>query len=184
MLAPTAALEALAGVSETEPLGPGAAPCGTTTRDELLGVVRALRDQHGFGHLAFVTAVDGVADSGGLWVYYAFKRRSDTTTAMLRVWLDDASLYVPSLYGLWPAAGPLEREVYDLFGVVFEGHPDLRRILMWDEFTDYPMRKDYAPPADYEWESTPHDDTLQRAAQAQGVVPPTSLTELEKAKKK
>jgi NADH:ubiquinone oxidoreductase subunit D len=90
-----------------------------------------------------VTAVDGVADSGGLWVYYAFKRRSDTTTAMLRVWLDDSSLYVPSLYGLWPAAGPLEREVYDLFGVVFVDHPDLTRIVLRDDFVGHPLRKSY-----------------------------------------
>jgi len=50
-----------------------------------------------------------------------------------------------------------------LFGVIFEGHPDLRRILMWPEFTDYPMRKDYVPPDDYEYEPTPHDDVLARA---------------------
>ncbi len=92
--------------------------------------------------------------------------------------------HVPSLTPLWRGCEFQEREAYDLYGVKFDGHPDLRRILMWDEFTDYPMRKDYAPPADYEWEPTPHDETLQRAAQAQGVVPPTSLAELEKAKKK
>jgi len=55
---------------------------------------------------------------------------------------------VPSLTPMWRSAEYQEREAFDLFGIVFEGHPDLRRILMWDEFTDYPMRKDYVPPAD------------------------------------
>jgi NADH-quinone oxidoreductase subunit C len=57
---------------------------------------------------------------------------------------------VPSLTPVWRSCEFQEREVYDLYGVVFEGHPDLRRILMWDEFKHYPMRKDYVPPAEDE----------------------------------
>jgi NADH-quinone oxidoreductase subunit C len=91
---------------------------------------------------------------------------------------------VPSLTPLWRACEFQEREAYDLYGVKFDGHPDLRRILMWDEFIDHPMRKDYVPPADYEWEPTPHDDTLQRAVQEGGIMPPTAVEELERAKKK
>jgi NADH-quinone oxidoreductase subunit C len=70
---------------------------------------------------------------------------------------------VPSLTPVWRGAEFQEREVFDLFGVRFEGHPDLRRILMWDEFKDYPMRKDYVEPDDYEYEPTPHDDILEKA---------------------
>jgi NADH-quinone oxidoreductase subunit C len=61
---------------------------------------------------------------------------------------DDAR--VPSLTPVWRSAEFQEREVFDLYGIVFEGHPDLRRLLMWEEFADYPMRKDYVAPADDE----------------------------------
>ncbi len=71
--------------------------------------------------------------------------------------------HLPSLTPVWRGAEFQEREVYDLYGIVFDGHPDLRRILMWDEFKDYPMRKDYVEPDDYEYEPTPHDEVLEKA---------------------
>ncbi len=70
---------------------------------------------------------------------------------------------VASLTPVWRGAELQEREVYDLYGIVFDGHPDLRRLLMWDGFRDHPMRKDYQEPDDYEWEPTPHDQVLERA---------------------
>ncbi len=70
---------------------------------------------------------------------------------------------LPSLTPVWRSCEFQEREVFDLFGIVFAGHPDLRRILMWDGFKDHPMRKDYAEPDDYEWEPTPHGDVLAKA---------------------
>ena len=70
---------------------------------------------------------------------------------------------VPSLTPVWRACEFQEREVFDLFGVSFEGHPDLRRILMWDGFKDHPMRRDYVEPDDYEWEPTPHGAVLEKA---------------------
>ena len=70
---------------------------------------------------------------------------------------------LPSLTPIWRSAEFQEREIFDLYGVRFDGHPDLRRILMWDEFEDHPMRKDYREPDDYEYEPTPHDDVLERA---------------------
>jgi NADH-quinone oxidoreductase subunit C len=72
---------------------------------------------------------------------------------------------LPSLTPIWRSAEFQEREIFDLYGVRFDGHPDLRRILMWDEFVDYPMRKDYREPDDYEYEPTPHDDVLEKAKQ-------------------
>src|SRR5881227_953892 len=71
--------------------------------------------------------------------------------------------YLTSLTPVWRSAEFQEREIFDLYGVRFDGHPDLRRILMWDEFEDHPMRKDYREPDDYEYEPTPHDDVLEKA---------------------
>jgi NADH-quinone oxidoreductase subunit C len=71
---------------------------------------------------------------------------------------------LPSLTPIWRSAEFQEREVFDLFGIVFTGHPDLRRILMWDEFKDHPMRRDYVEPDDFEYEPTAHDEVLARAA--------------------
>ena len=70
---------------------------------------------------------------------------------------------VPSLTPVWRGAELQEREAYDLYGITFEGHPDLRRILMWDGYEDFPMRKDFVEPDDYEYEPTPHDDVLNKA---------------------
>jgi NADH-quinone oxidoreductase subunit C len=74
----------------------------------------------------------------------------------------DSDTHLPSFTPVWRSAELQEREIYDLFGIVFDGHPDLRRILMWDGFEDHPMRKDYVEPDDYEWEPTPHDEVLER----------------------
>ncbi len=72
--------------------------------------------------------------------------------------------HLPSLTPVWRGAEFQEREIFDLYGVIFDGHPDLRRILMWDEFKDFPMRKDYVEPDDYEYEPTAHDEVLEKAA--------------------
>ncbi len=73
--------------------------------------------------------------------------------------------HLPSLTPIWRSAEFQEREIFDLYGIRFDGHPDLRRILMWDEFQDHPMRKDYREADDYEWEPTPHDEVLEKAKQ-------------------
>jgi NADH-quinone oxidoreductase subunit C len=72
---------------------------------------------------------------------------------------------VPSLTPVWRSAEFQEREVFDLYGILFAGHPDLRRILMWDGYEDHPMRKDYVEPDDYEYEPTPHDIVLEKSMQ-------------------
>jgi NADH-quinone oxidoreductase subunit C len=70
---------------------------------------------------------------------------------------------MPSLTSIWRSADLQEREIFDLFGIVFTGHHDLRRLLMWRGFKDHPMRKDYVEPDDFEYEPTAHDAVLARA---------------------
>lgn len=73
---------------------------------------------------------------------------------------DDVSM--PSFTPVWRSAEFQEREIFDLYGIEYTGHPDLRRILMWDEFKDHPMRRDYVEPDDFEYEPTAHDEVLKR----------------------
>ena len=80
--------------------------------------------------------------------------------------------HLPSLTPVWRGAEFQEREIFDLYGIIFDGHPDLRRLLMWEGFADFPMRKDYTEPDDYEYEPTPHDEVLEKAKQhKQGTAP-------------
>jgi NADH-quinone oxidoreductase subunit C len=94
---------------------------------------------------------------------YSIAQRHGPVILRLRTGNRTDQVTVPSLTPVWRSCEFQEREVFDLFGVKFEGHPDLRRILMWDEFKDYPMRRDYVEPDDYEWEPTPHGAVLEKA---------------------
>ena len=96
---------------------------------------------------------------------YSIARRHGPVIIRMRTADRAAETRLPSLTPVWRSAEFQEREIFDLYGIYFDGHPDLRRILMWDEFEDYPMRKDYREPDDYEYEPTPHDDVLEKAKQ-------------------
>jgi NADH-quinone oxidoreductase subunit C len=94
---------------------------------------------------------------------YSMSRKQGPVILRQRTQNRSDQVQVASLTSVWRGAEFQEREVFDLYGVVFEGHPDLRRILMWDGFEDYPMRKDYVEPDDYEYEPTPHGTVLEKA---------------------
>ena len=100
-------------------------------------------------------------------VYHLYSIEHKHGPIIIRMRTNDRSAEapLPSLTPIWRSAEFQEREIFDLYGIRFDGHPDLRRILMWDEFEDYPMRKDYREPDDYEYEPTPHDDVLEKAKQ-------------------
>jgi NADH-quinone oxidoreductase subunit C len=85
-------------------------------------------------------------------VYHLFSMEKKHGPVILRLRTVDRmdQTRMPSLTPVWRSAEFQEREIFDLYGIVFEGHPDLRRLLMWDEFQDHPMRKDYVPPPDDE----------------------------------
>lgn len=76
-------------------------------------------------------------------VTYSLLSHRHNKRLWVRVWLDDGDLRLPTVYDLWNGADWLEREVYDMFGIVFDGHPDLRRVLLPKDFRDHPLRKDY-----------------------------------------
>lgn len=106
-------------------------------------------------------------------VYHLFSVKNKTIQPLvlrLRTANRTDQVELPSMTPIWRAADFQEREVFDLYGIVFVGHPDLRRILMWDGFKDFPMRKDYVEPDDFEYEPTPHDKVLERARQHQARV--------------
>jgi NADH-quinone oxidoreductase subunit C len=98
-------------------------------------------------------------------VYHLYSMEKKQGPVILRLRTENRTdrNHLPSLTPVWRSCEFQEREVFDLFGVVFDGHPDLRRILMWDNFKDHPMRKDYVAPDDFEYEPTPHDEVLERA---------------------
>ena len=94
---------------------------------------------------------------------YSIAQRHGPVVLRLRTGNRSDAVTLPSLTPVWRSCEFQEREIFDLFGVVFDGHPDLRRILMWDGFKDHPMRRDYVEPDDYEWEPTPHGPILEKA---------------------
>jgi NADH-quinone oxidoreductase subunit C len=87
-------------------------------------------------------------------VYHLFSMQKKHGPVILRLRTQNRidQVHLPSLTPIWRSAEFQEREAFDLYGIVFDGHPDMRRIFMWEEFTDHPMRKDYVPPADDEVE--------------------------------
>jgi NADH-quinone oxidoreductase subunit C len=100
-------------------------------------------------------------------VYHLYSMEKKHGPVILRLRTEDRAdkAHLPSLTPVWRSAEFQEREIFDLYGIIFDGHPDLRRILMWDEFEDHPMRKDYVEPQDYEYEPTAHEDILIKAKQ-------------------
>ncbi|HSB88905.1 MAG TPA: NADH-quinone oxidoreductase subunit C, partial [Anaerolineales bacterium] len=110
--------------------------------DRLSGFARSLRDELGFDYLSSVTAVDYLPDGKMEVVYHAYRTQGGPGVAF-KVQLPRDNPEVDSLVPVYPGADFQEREAWDLFGIRFRGHPDLRRILMWEGFAGHPMRKDW-----------------------------------------
>jgi len=97
----------------------------------------------GYNFLEDVTAVDWLPASPRFQVSYHIVSHSLKERIRLRVMLDEASPTVETITAVWPSANYYEREVFDLFGVRFDGHPNLRRIMMPEDWSGHPLRKDY-----------------------------------------
>jgi NADH-quinone oxidoreductase subunit C len=172
-----------AAVSLLKNPGPAAQHSLLVGNDDLIRVAGFLRDTLAFDFLSNVTGVDwpdpkkaaavatheggeSTAEGGFLeavYHLYSTSRRVGPLVLRARTAARGENARIPSLVSIFRSAEFQEREIFDLFGIVFTGHPDLRRILMWDEFVDHPMRKDYVAPDDYEYEPTPHDTVLEKA---------------------
>jgi NADH-quinone oxidoreductase subunit C len=111
----------------------------------LLEIMRLLRDEPGldFEMLTDLTVVDYLGEEPRFeLVYHLYSvKRNHRVRIKARVPEDDPE--IASLVSLWPSADWMEREVWDLYGIRFRGHPDLRRILLYEEFDGHPLRKDY-----------------------------------------
>ncbi len=114
-------------------------------RDKLLEVCHSLRDELGVDYLSSVTGVDYYPEPFMEVVYHFFKSTGGSAL-VLKTQVSRDNPVVPSVVSLYPGVEFQEREVWDLLGIRFEGHPDLRRILMWEGFVGHPLRKDWREP--------------------------------------
>jgi NADH-quinone oxidoreductase subunit D/NADH-quinone oxidoreductase subunit C/D len=114
--------------------------------DRLVEISEYIRDDLGFNYLSSVTGVDLIEDDKMEVVYHTFSIKKGGGPVVLKVQVDRDDPIVPSLVPVWPGASFQEREAWDLFGIRFEGHPDPRRILLWEGFAGHPMRKDWREP--------------------------------------
>ncbi len=112
---------------------------------------------------------------------YSMARKHGPVVLRMRTANRTDQVVLPSLTPIWRSADFQEREVFDLYGIVFAGHHDLRRLLMWPEFKDFPMRRDYVEPDDFEFEPTAHDAVLARA-EAHKAAHPQEAASQEEAK--
>jgi len=118
-------------------------------RENLVAASQKLRDDFDFAFLSTITAVDYFPEvSPRYHIVYVFRCLSQNLLLSLRVPVEDADPVIPTLTGLYRSANWRERELWDMFGIKVEGHPDLRRILMPKDWDGHPLRKDY--PLGYE----------------------------------
>ncbi len=118
----------------------------TVPAERAYAVLECLKREGGFDYLADLSAADylhypDARDRFGVW--YVLVNTTTGVRLVVKTWVNDPDPALPTVCGLWNGADWMEREVYDMYGIVFEGHPDLRRVLMPDEFTAFPLRKDY-----------------------------------------
>jgi NADH-quinone oxidoreductase subunit C len=116
------------------------------TPERLYGFLKSLKEELGFDMLVELSAADylhypDAKDRFGVW--HVLLNTATGQRIYLKTFVNDPEPTVPSAYSLWRGADWMEREVYDMYGILFDGHPDLRRILMPDEYTAFPLRRDY-----------------------------------------
>jgi NADH-quinone oxidoreductase subunit C len=109
----------------------------------IAAVCQSLRDEHGFNRVSSVTAVDWFPQEPRFEVVYLVHSTANQTRLRLKARLGGDLARIHTVTSVWPGANWYEREVFDLFGIEFTGHPDLRRIMMPDDWQGHPLRKDF-----------------------------------------
>ena len=145
-----AKLSAQFGDAITESLPHDMHPRVHTTPEHWRSVAETLRRDADlqFDWLACITAIDYIADDE-LAAVYDLQSMTYENRFAVKVIVDRKAPIIPTVVDLWPAADWHEREAYDLMGIVFQGHPDLRRILLPEDWDGHPLRKDYESPRQY-----------------------------------
>jgi len=124
----------------------GKDPSVVVKAENLVELAQYLRDEEGYDYCSSVTAVD-YPDRFEV-VYHLYSMKKEGGPAILKVHADRANPQVPSVTSIWPGADWQEREVWDLMGIRFPGHPNLKRVLLWEGYEGHPLRKDFPGPQD------------------------------------
>ncbi|MFA5263719.1 MAG: NADH-quinone oxidoreductase subunit C [Opitutaceae bacterium] len=120
-------------------------PAFNVSAAEIPALLQFLRDERGYDMLSDLTAVDWGTDATPRFsvVWHVTSTEKHDMVRVVSECADDTAPVMPSAVALWPGANWHEREVWDMFGIKFDGHPDLRRILMWDSYPYHPLRKEF-----------------------------------------
>jgi len=116
-----------------------------TGREQIIAILTYLKNDPAlqFGYLTDITGIHYPAQAKPIGVIYHLHSLVNNVRIRLKVFLADEDVHIPTATVLWDGANWMERETYDLFGVIFDGHPDLRRILNVDDMVAFPMRKEF-----------------------------------------
>jgi NADH-quinone oxidoreductase subunit C len=112
-------------------------------RDQILAVARRLKTEFGFVQMIDALGHDRMEKKDRFEITYNLRNHITKQRIFLKVRCDERDPHVPSLVSVWTGANWHEREAYDMFGILFDGHPDLRRMYMPDDFEYFPLRKDF-----------------------------------------
>ena len=115
----------------------------TVREGDLMGVMQSLRDKYGFNFFSDMQSIDHFRDKQRFEVSYNIMNLDAPSRIRVKTFVEEGDPTVDSLVSVWPAADWNERETFDMMGIKFRNHPDLRRILTWETYPAHPLRKDY-----------------------------------------
>jgi NADH-quinone oxidoreductase subunit C len=111
--------------------------------DQLIALMQSLKKEDGFDYLVDISSIDNMGDEPRFEVVYELCSLADITHLRIKTTTSEDKASVPTVSHIWRTADWQEREVFDMMGIRFEDHPDLRRILMWEGYPYHPLRKDF-----------------------------------------